>query len=201
MSSSYENSTSVNVRSGAIYRIRGLVFTALFGALFIAFSSIQVPVGTVPITLQTLAVMLAGGLLGPVYGFLSIALVVALAATGLPLIHGSGGLSLLLGPTAGFIWMFPIAALFIGIVSDRLFGTGQKLQSSKTILLFVGIVIFGIMLVYIGGVPWLAYKLNLTPAKAMAVGCYPFLPGDTLKAVVAAALIRTLRPLLPRLRP
>jgi biotin transport system substrate-specific component len=186
-----------------VYWIRGAVFTALFAALFIAFSSIQFPIWytPVPITLQTLAVMLAGGLLGATYGFWSIALVVILAGTGLPLIRGNGGLSLLLGHTAGFIWMFPFAALLIGWASDRLFSSNNRLTTKQFILLIASIIGFGIVLVYASGVPWLAYKFDLTLQKALIAGCYPFLPVDIVKSVVAAVLIRKLRPYLPRLRP
>ncbi|QYR22456.1 biotin transporter BioY [Paenibacillus sp. sptzw28] len=196
-------STSANVQSNQAYRVRGLVFTALFAALFIAFSSIQFPVWytPVPITLQTLAVMLAGGLLGATYGFWSIALVIALAGTGLPLLHGNGGLSLLFGHTAGFIWMFPFAALLIGWVSDRLFRSTAQLNTRQFIMLLAAIIGFGVLLEYASGVPWLAYKFDLTIHKALIAGCYPFLPVDIVKSVVAAILIRKLRPYLPRLRP
>ncbi len=74
--------------------LRGIVFSALMAAILVLFGYISIPIGfsPVPITLQTLAVMLAGGLLGPLYGFLSIALVVILTALGFPLLHGTGGL-------------------------------------------------------------------------------------------------------------
>lgn len=184
--------------------LRGVVFTALFGALFIAFSSLSVPLGfsPVPITLQTLAVMLAGGLLGAFYGFWSIAVVILLTATGLPLIHGNGGLAALYGPTSGFIWMFPFAALFIGWVSDRLFREhGRRLAPARLVALAVTLFVGGALLIYAGGVPWLAYKANLSFAKAMSLGCYPFLLGDSIKTVVAALLIGALRPFVPPLRP
>lgn len=176
----------------------------MFGALFIAFSSLSVPLGfsPVPITLQTLAVMLAGGLLGAFYGFWSIAIVILLTATGLPLIHGNGGLAVLYGPTSGFIWMFPFAALFIGWFSDRMFrGRGSRLSPARLVALAVTIFVGGALLVYVGGVPWLAYKANLSFAKAMSLGCYPFLLGDSIKTVVAALLIAALRPFVPPLRP
>src|SRR6476660_9360936 len=94
------------------WNVRGLVFSALFAALFILFSLITITPGLfpVPFTLQSFALMLAGGLLGARYGFYSIFVVVALTALGLPLLHGQGGLSLILGKSGGFIWMFPVAA-------------------------------------------------------------------------------------------
>ncbi|MCQ6560093.1 biotin transporter BioY [Paenibacillus mendelii] len=193
---------AVNSQAQPVHWIRGMVFTALFAALFIAFSSIIIPLWFTPIpfTLQTLAVMLAGGLLGARYGFWSIALVVLLTATGLPLIHGNGGLSLLLGPTAGFIWMFPFAALLIGWVSDRLFRDKKQLNGKQVMILLISIIVFGVIAVHISGVAWMARKPELSFADALAAASYPFLPGDAIKAVVSALLIRTLRPFLPKLR-
>ncbi|MBW7458046.1 biotin transporter BioY [Paenibacillus sepulcri] len=202
MSTSNPISTVSASQPGTIYRIRGIVFTALFAALFIAFSFIQIPLWytAVPITLQTLAVMLAGGLLGAVYGFWSIALVVLLTATGLPLLHGSGGMSVLLGATGGFIWMFPFAALLIGWVSDLVFRSGNKLTTLKWIALIISIIVFGVLFVYASGVLWYAHFAHVSLAKALAACCYPFLTGDTIKTVIAVILIPVLRPLLPRLR-
>lgn len=183
--------------------IRPTVNTALFAALFVVFSSISIPLGfsPVPITLQTLAVMLAGGLLGPIYGFWSLAIVILLTAAGLPLLHGNGGLAVLYGPTGGFIWMFPFAALFIGWVSDRLFRDVRKLSRTKYVVLAIAVFVFGVLLVYAGGVPWLAHQAHFSIGKALANGCYPFLPGDIVKTLVAAALIGSLRPLVPGLSP
>lgn len=174
------------------------VFTALFAALFIAFSYVSIPLGftTVPITLQTLAVMLAGGLLGARLGFSSIALVVLLAAAGLPLLHGQGGFATVFGPTGGFIWMFPFQALLVGMAADRLFRRNAAPTARTYGLLFAAIVLFGVALAYVGGVPWLAYKAHLSLHGALIAGCYPFLPGDFVKGAAAAVIIGTLRPAL-----
>ena len=203
MSSSYHTSAEAAPRENGAYRIRGIVFTALFAALFIAFSAIQIPLWftPIPITLQTLAVMLAGGLLGAAYGFWSIATVVLLTALGLPLLHGQGGLSVVFGATGGFIWMFPFAALLIGWVSDRLFRSGSKPNTSQIIVLVLAIIGFGVILEYVSGVLWLAHKAQISISDALIGGCYPFLFGDGVKTVIATILIRALRPQLPALRP
>ncbi|MBB6672826.1 biotin transporter BioY [Cohnella nanjingensis] len=182
--------------------IRSTVYTALFAALFVAFSAIQLPLGftSVPITLQALAVMLAGGLLGARYGFWSIAIVVLLTTAGLPLLSGHGGLATVFGFTGGFIWMFPFEALLIGWVSDRLFRDGKRFGPVQYALLFAGIFVFGIVLAYIGGVPWYAYKAELSVHAAMIGACYPFLPGDILKGIVATLAIGALRPVVPGFR-
>jgi biotin transport system substrate-specific component len=176
--------------------LRGIVFSALFAAILVLFSFVSIPLGftPVPITLQTLAVMLAGGLLGARYGFLSMALVVVLTAIGFPLLHGAGGLSVVLGPTGGFIFMFPFAAMLIGLVLPRIRLNGPL----GYIAAFVVLYLFGSLLLYVSGVPWLMYKVpTLTFSKAMISACYPFLPGDAIKAVVAALIIAPVRQVFP----
>ncbi|QHW34605.1 biotin transporter BioY [Paenibacillus rhizovicinus] len=200
--SNTQTSISAAGRSQSASWIRGAVFTALFAALFVAFSFAKIPLGfsSVPITLQTFAVMLAGGLLGSFYGFLSIMIVLLLTATGLPLLGGYGGISVIFGATGGFIWMFPISALLIGFASDRLFARTKKLNRTGIAWLFVSLVLFSVVLAYVGGVPWYAFKAKLSFNAAMVGGCYPFLFGDFVKAIAATALISTLRPMLARLR-
>jgi biotin transport system substrate-specific component len=179
------------------WNVRGLVFSALFAALFIVFSMIKIPAGInpVPFTLESFAVMLAGGLLGARYGFYSIFTVFILTAIGLPLLHGQGGLSLVMGKTGGFIWMFPIAALLIGWVSSRIQGQGIVAFA----LLFLVMEAFGSLLLYVSGVPWLAYAAGISVSKAMTLAAYPFLLPDLLKAIVASAIVLKLRKYVPPL--
>ncbi|MEW9700924.1 biotin transporter BioY [Paenibacillus sp. SI8] len=176
--------------------LRGIVFSALFAAILVLFSFVSIPLGftPVPITLQTLAVMLAGGLLGARYGFLSMALVVVLTAIGFPLLHGTGGLSVILGPTGGFILIWPFAAGLIGLVMPRI-----RLQGAMGyVAAFVVLELFGSLFLYVAGVPWLMHKVpTLTFSKAMFNACYPFLPGDAVKAVVAALIIAPVRQVFP----
>jgi biotin transport system substrate-specific component len=184
--------------------IRGMVFTALFAALFIATTLVKIPLGftPIPISMGTFAIMLAGGLLGAAYGFWSIFIVVALTATGLPLIGGAGGLAKIIGPTGGYIWMYPVAALLIGLVSDALFSKSKKLSKLQQIWLLLAIFAFGSLLLYVTGVPWLAHlsdKYDLS--GALTAGMYPFLLGDAIKAVAATLIIVSLKPVLPIIRP
>ncbi|MCD9023450.1 biotin transporter BioY [Cohnella silvisoli] len=202
-------STAASTRTSAPTNqwIKGIVYTALFGALFIVATLIKIPLGftPVPISLGTFAIMLAGGLLGATYGFWSIFIVVALTATGLPFIGGAGGLAKLTGPTAGYIWMYPIAALLIGLVSDALFSKTKKLSRTQQLYLLLAIFGFGSLLLYVSGIPWLAHSLDNskydTLSGALKAGLYPFLPGDAIKAVVATLVIVSLKPVLPSIRP
>lgn len=178
--------------------VRGLVFSALFGALMsvMSLATIRIGVSPVPITLENMAVMLAGAMLGAFYGFFSIFMVVFLLALGLPLLHLNGGLGLLLGPTGGFIWMFPVSALLIGWFVGKIKGNGW----ASYVAVFLVIEVFGSLLLYVSGVPWFAYKYNVTLGKALTMSCFPYLPGDLVKAIAATLIVMPIRRVFPRLR-
>jgi biotin transport system substrate-specific component len=195
------NATNRFAPPPGLFALRQIAFTALFAALFVAFSSLTVYIGPVPITLQTFGAMIAGGLLGARYGFASILLVVALTAAGAPLLHGKGGISYVLGPTGGYIFAFPVAALLIGWAADRLFRERRtRPDRARLLLLFAAMIVFGLGVPYLFGVPWLAYRNGLDLATAIQVGCLPFVAGDTAKAVAATAVVAALRPFVPKLR-
>ncbi|CAG7624910.1 biotin transporter BioY [Paenibacillus allorhizosphaerae] len=175
--------------------VKGIVFSALFAALLIVSSYLNIHLGfsPIPISLQNFVIMITGVLLGPLYGFIAIALVIVLTALGLPLLHGSGGLPLVLGPTGGFIWMYPFAALLIGLVSKRIKGSGPV----AVVLLFLTLELFGSLLLYVTGVPWFAHTSGMPLQKAFALSCTPFLPGDAVKAAVAALVTIPIRRVFP----
>nr|WP_154958703.1 biotin transporter BioY [Paenibacillus xylanexedens] len=175
--------------------LRGIVFSALMAAILVIFGYISIPLGfsPVPITLQTLAVMLAGGLLGPLYGFLSIALVVVLTGLGFPLLHGTGGLGVLLGPTGGYVIMWPFAALLMGLFLSKVQIRGFK----GFLFAFIIIELFGSLLNYVTGVPWLAYRFSISLSDAMIQGFYPYIIGDLVKAIFATIIIAPVRIVYP----
>jgi biotin transport system substrate-specific component len=180
------------------FQIRGIVFSALFGALLVVSSYLNIQLGftPIPITLENLAIMLTGAILGPLYGFISVALVVILSAIGIPLLHGSGGIALIAGPTGGFVWAYPFAALLIGFFVHRLRGKG----TFAFLLLFLVLDIFGSLLLYVTGVPWLSHAAHISIQKALLLGCYPYLLGDAAKAVIAALIIIPVRKVFPASR-
>lgn len=177
---------------------RGMAFSALFGALLVVSSYLNIHLGftPIPISLENLVVMLTGAILGPLYGFISVALVVVLTALGIPLLHGSGGMALLLGPTGGFIWAYPFAALLIGLLVKRVKGRGLL----PLVFTFLVLELFGSLFLYLLGVPWLAHKAGVSLQKAMVMGCYPYLPGDAVKAVLAAIILVPIRQVFPASR-
>jgi len=177
--------------------IRGIVFSALFAALMVVMSFVNIHLGftPVPITLENMGPMLAGAFLGPIFGFISIFLVVFLTALGLPLMHGQQGLAFVLGPTGGFIWMFPISALLTGLIVSRIKGTGPWAY----VKVFLAIWLCSLT-VFLTGVPWLAYKLSKTLPEALALGFYPYIIGDILKALAATLIVVPIRNIFPTSR-
>ena len=189
-------------------KTKDTVLIALFTALIIALGlvpPIPMPLVPVPLTLQTFGVMLAGLILGPTRAGLVLLLYVMIALLGLPVLPGGrAGLAVLAGPTAGFLLgMIPGAVLtgWLALVLNR--NDNPKAGShSRGVLTSTpswqiaryafAAMVGGIVLVYAIGIPWLALvtKMGLTKACwAMVV----FLPGDVLKALVAAVVAQRIR--------
>ncbi|WP_082652126.1 biotin transporter BioY [Gorillibacterium timonense] len=178
--------------------VRAIAYVALFAAIFVVLSAVTIPLGftPVPISLQTLAILLTGAMIGGGYAFLSIGIVLVLTLLGFPLLHGAGGLSFILGPTGGFIWMFPISAFVTGRLVSRIQGNGPF-----SVVLMAAAMIVGSGLVYLTGVPWYAHLAGISLGKAFALVCVPFIPGDLIKVGAAVLITATVRKLnlLPRL--
>lgn len=167
------------------------VFAALICALgtpgqFYLFGSV------VPITLQTLGVMLAGSILGAWQGMLSVLVYLAVGAAGMPVFTGRGGLGVISGPTGGYLLAFPIAALVIGLIVSRM-------RRYSQVIGFLANVVGGMAVVYAIGIPVLAWRAGLDFSDAVYTGGVIFLPGDLIKAVlatvVAAGVYRAYPPL------
>ena len=173
--------------------VRGVVFSALFAALLAALSYVAIPVGPVPIVLENLVVLLAGALLGPAYGFFSMFLLVVLVGAGVPLLAGHGGLALILGPSGGYVIAWPFAALLVGLLVPRIRGNGFATYVKG----FIWIEIFGVLFVDAVGAPWLMHVAHLSLAKTLAEGFYIFLPGDTIKALIATGIWMAVRNVYP----
>ncbi|HKH84662.1 MAG TPA: biotin transporter BioY [Gemmatimonadales bacterium] len=160
------------------------------GALLIALSAqaaVPVPFSPVPMTLQPLAVLVVGGLIGPGAGLGALVLYLALGIMGLPVFAGGGsGIVRLLGPTGGYLLSFPIAAWIAGfVVSPVLVAGAAKSQAVLRVLLGCAL---AMVFIHIGGVAQLAL-LGGDPALALRLGFIPFLTGDLLKVGLAALLI------------
>jgi biotin transport system substrate-specific component len=160
---------------------RVAVFAALIAVLGIP-GTLYVLGGAVPITAQTLGVMLAGAILGARRGFLACLVFVVLVAAGLPLLAGGrGGLGIFAGPTAGYVLSWPLAALVIGWAWERI-PLGTRTGAA---LGLAAIVVGGMLLVYAIGAPVQAWRTHTNLTVALLTGVVAFLPGDALKVAIA----------------
>ena len=150
------------------------------GSVFIALlSQAQIPLQPVPITGQTLAVFLVALALGWRLGGAAVGLYLLEGAIGLPVFAGfAGGMATFAGPTGGFLIGFLVAALAVGWLAER--------GWTRNVLLTAAAMLIGTVLIYALGLGWLQ---QFTGAKTLELGLYPFIPGDLIKAVLAAVLL------------
>lgn len=173
-----------------------LALIAVFAALIAALGLLG-PLypfgGQVPITAQTLGVMLAGSVLGARRGALAVLTFLVLVAAGLPLLAGGrGGLAVFAGPSAGFLVGWVLGAW----VTGRLAETGRRLGLGRALLANA---VGGIAVVYACGIPVLAERAGLSLAGGLRAS-WVFLPGDVIKAVLAAIVARAVHRGYPVLR-
>jgi biotin transport system substrate-specific component len=169
------------------------------GALVVALAaqvSVHLPLTPVPMTLQPLAVLVVGGLLGAGSGLVALITYLALGILGLPVFAGgSAGIVHLIGPTGGYLLAFPLAAGLVG----ALVGTRWEPERSPSALRVLVASVLGMAVIHVGGVAQLAL-LGGDPALAFRVGFVPFFTGDLLKVGLASAVILLIGPRLRFLR-
>ncbi len=157
-----------------------MVFTAMFAALIAVCSIISIPIGQVPVTLQTFAVCLTAAMLGCKRGTLAVFVYILLGAVGVPVFAGmTGGIGILAGPTGGYIIGFLLTALTVGFAAERF--------SRKALPLILSMVA-GVLACYAVGTVWFmaVYKTGFVEALMLCV--VPFLVFDAVKIALAVLL-------------
>jgi biotin transport system substrate-specific component len=173
--------------------LAGKAFLAVGATAFVALCAhVSFPLyfTPVPITLQTLAVILVGLTLGPTLGFSAMVLYLAEGALGLPVFSpnaGPGGIIQLLGPTAGFLVSYPLAAAAAGFVV-RAIRIGRS-QFPAAVLAGIAASLF----IFAMGAGWIAFLLHLGTGAAWRLAVAPFLLGEVFKITAAAGAYTTLR--------
>lgn len=172
--------------------VRRAIVLAAFGVALLAVSAkINLPLPYVPMTLQTLVVLMIGAVYGWRLGTLTIIAYLAVGALGLPVFAGPvGGLKPLTGATAGFLSGFVVAAFVTGWFSER--GWDRSM-----VRLFV-VMAIGHIVIMAMGFAWLAYGMKLGAEKAWLVGVMPFLAGALVKNTLGAILVPVLRGMVDR---
>ncbi|MGH2636975.1 MAG: biotin transporter BioY [Actinomycetota bacterium] len=173
--------------TGARSKIAWRVLLAFAGSWLVAGLaqiSISLPFTPVPITGQTLGVLLVGASLGAGLGGVSMALYLAQGALGLPFFAaGESGADLLRlsSVSGGYLWGFLLSAAAVGWLAER--GWDRSLRSS------IGAMFLGEVVLYLVAIPWLMQAIDVSLGRALELGLAPFVVGDTLKLLLAAGLL------------
>lgn len=157
-----------------------MVFVAMFAALTAVCSVISIPVGQVPVTLQTFAVCLSAAMLGWKRGMLSVLIYILLGAVGLPVFAGlKGGFGVLAGPTGGYIVGFLLTALIIGVAAERW---------DRKALPLTAAMIIGVLVCYAVGTVWFMLVTHMHVGESLLLCVAPFLLPDAVKIAAAVLL-------------
>ena len=175
--------------SADLGRKAALILGASLLVSLAAHVTVPLPFTPVPLTLQTLAVMLVGMALGPTMAFATLILYLVEGAGGMPVFSpaGPGGLAQLLGPTGGFLFSYPLAAAIAGLLSRP----NAAARLSWTRAAFAGALATVIILV-MGGL-WFAAVLHSPLPVVLRHAVLPFLPGEAVKIAAAASIATALR--------
>jgi len=166
---------------GDLQKSRTVAYSAAFIGLISLGAWVSIPFFPVPVTLQTLFVLLAGAVMKR-FAVIPVTLYVMLGALGLPVFHsGVAGLGILLGPTGGYLTGFIFAALVVGLAYE------QESEIIRIAGLFAGTVV-----IYICGVAWLGYSLAMGIIPIIIIGVLPFFPGDVIKIYAAYMIAKRL---------
>ncbi len=169
-------------------QLRMTLYASLLAALTAAGAYLSIPIGPVPIILQNMFVLLSGLLLGSRWGLASVGVYILAGVFGLPVFAGGlGGISRIVGPTGGYILGYLPGVFITGLIAEK---TGQRM------IYDVIAMICGTIIIYSCGLIWLKVLTGMTLTKTLTVGMYPFLIGDALKIAAAAAIAKSLRPVI-----
>jgi biotin transport system substrate-specific component len=176
---------------GAAGLLRGGILVVLGTALLTLSAKINLPLPYVPMTLQTLVVLMIGAAYGWRLGGVTVMAYLAEGAVGWPVFAGPiGGLAPLVGPTAGYLFGFVAAAIVTGWLSER--GWDRSVP-----LLFAAMGL-GHVVILAAGFAWLAFGMKLGVEKAWLVGIAPFVAASLIKNALGAALVPAIRRLTDR---
>lgn len=165
---------------------RTMIYCAIFSALIVVGALTRVPVPVIPFTLQFMFTNLAGIMLGPIYGALSVAIYVILGLIGLPVFASGGGLGYIFQPTFGYLLAFILAAYVAGKMTQR--------EESRNLLGYIKASIIGLVIVYVLGFIYyyllasFVLGLSVNPSVLFLHALLLPLPGDILSCFIGSFL-------------
>jgi biotin transport system substrate-specific component len=193
MQSASSTQLGLTQRAGSLQEsLSGKVILVVAASAFVAICahlSVPLPFTPVPLTLQNFAVILVGMLLGPVAGFSAMVLYLAEGVMGLPVFtpHSAGGITHLLGPNAGYLFSYPVAAATAGWVVRALQRVTSRFRAGLVAATSASAPIFII------GASWLAHLLHTGGSATWTMAVAPFLPGEVIKIIAAAGIFSSLQ--------
>ncbi len=167
------------IESKNLVLLKDIILIFSFSILTGICAKLKIEIGPVPITMQTLAVLLSGALLGAKRGALSQIVYLLMGLSGLPWFARGGGVSYIFSPTFGYILGFIFSAFLVGWLCER----GFDKEVKRAILAML----IGNIVIYIPGLLWLAKFVGFN--KVLQVGLYPFILGDFLKIILASFIL------------
>lgn len=185
MSTSYYDAQSDTLIGAALAPLdwtRSVALVFAFSLLTALAAQIVIPIGPVPITGQTFAVLLTGALLGSRLGALAMIAYLVEGASGLPFFYGGhGGIGHLLGPTGGYLVAFPAAAFITGAFAEH--GWDRRFLTAAAAMAIGSVVIM------LSGWTWFSLSTNTSPLVSFQISLVKFIPGDIVKILLAAAAL------------
>ena len=167
------------VENKSLVLLKDVLLVLSFILLTAISAKLKIEIGPVPITGQTLVVLLSGALLGAKRGALSQIFYLLGGLVGIPWFSRGGGIAYLMSPTFGYIVGFVLAAYIVGFLYER--GFDRKIENAILAMLV------GNLLIYLPGLFWLARFVGWE--KVLAVGLYPFIVGDLIKLFLAGLIL------------
>ena len=210
------NDTITKKKNSGTGRIktRDLTKMGLLVALLCVSAYISIPIGTIPITLQTMIIFLVALLLTPAQAFLTVLVYLLLGACGLPVFSGGrGGVGILFGATGGFLFGFLLAAPLVSFLVRKAYQmitvqhlngvpirNGVPMRKHATLILSILItVVVGMPMIYLLGTLYMKFFLGLTLKATLVMAVLPFIPLDIIKCIVASLLAIPIKSALSRL--
>ncbi len=180
----YKNSTLIEtilpkIENKVLSAVKDTTLVLGFAILTGIAAQLKIEIGAVPITMQTLVVLLSGALLGSKKGLISQFVYILGGLTALPWFARGGGMAYILSPTFGYILGFALAAYLVGILTEK--GWDRDIRTAVLAMLA------GNVIIYIPGLLWLAKFVGIS--KVLTVGFYPFILGDLIKIFLAGLIL------------
>lgn len=177
-----KNETLLGVALAPLDFVRQVGLVIGFSLLTALSAQIVIPVGAIPITGQTFAVLLTGALLGSRLGAITMIVYLLEGAAGLPFFSGGhGGILHLMGPNGGYLVAFPVAAFITGAFAEH--GWDRKFLTAAAAMAI------GSLVIMISGWLWFSFVMRTSPAITLFATVLKFIPGDIIKISLAAAVL------------